>query len=260
MNEQSNDFGVGYAIGRDTNNGYGNGYGFGGDWIWAIILIALLGNGGWGFGGGGFGGGYGGGFMNYEIGRLATTNDVASGFSTSEIMSDLNDILLGQAQGFANVQQTLCQGFNGLQQTIMQGFHGVDNAVCTLGYQTQAGFNTLANQISSCCCDLKTMNLENRYLNEKQTCDIVNAINHGNQRIIDMYTSDKMASKDARIAALEAKLNNEHQTNDIVSALAPKAPIPAYPVFPTTSFAYPSGVTFGVGNNCGCGCNNGFGF
>jgi hypothetical protein len=38
MNEQSNDFGIGYAVGRDTNNcGYGNGYGngmFGGDWSW----------------------------------------------------------------------------------------------------------------------------------------------------------------------------------------------------------------------------------
>jgi hypothetical protein len=38
MNEQSNDFGIGYAVGRDTNNcGYGGGYGngmFGGDWAW----------------------------------------------------------------------------------------------------------------------------------------------------------------------------------------------------------------------------------
>lgn len=34
MNEQSNDFGIGYAVGRDTNqNGYGNGM-FGGDWSW----------------------------------------------------------------------------------------------------------------------------------------------------------------------------------------------------------------------------------
>lgn len=249
--QSSNDMAMGYIMGKDNNNGYNNGFGFGGDWIWAIILLALLGNGGWGFGGGGFGGGA----MNYEIGRLATTNDVASGFSTSEIMSDLNDILLGQAQGFAGVQQTLCQGFNGLQQTVMQGFHGVDNAICTLGYQNQAGVNQISNLIQSCCCDLKTMNLENRYLNEKQTCDIVNAINYGNQRLIDIYTADKMAYKDARIATLEAKLNNEHQTADIVSALAPKSPIPAYPVFPTTSFAYPSGVTFGVGgNNCGCGC------
>ena len=33
MNEQSNDFGIGYAVGRDTNCGYGNGM-FGGDWAW----------------------------------------------------------------------------------------------------------------------------------------------------------------------------------------------------------------------------------
>ena len=64
MNEQSNDFGIGYAVGRDTNCGYGGGYGngmFGGDmWSWWIIILLLFGwgNNGYGFGGG-FGGGYG---------------------------------------------------------------------------------------------------------------------------------------------------------------------------------------------------------
>ena len=42
MNEQSNDFGIGYAVGRDTNCGYGGGYGngmFGGDWAWQFLPL-----------------------------------------------------------------------------------------------------------------------------------------------------------------------------------------------------------------------------
>lgn len=254
-----NGFAEGYAVGRDNNNN-NNGYGFGGwgEWIWIIVLFALWQNGGFGFGGG-FGGGQQ--MTGYEIGKLATTNDVASGFSTSTIMSTQRDTQLAMQQGFSDVQQTLCQGFSGINQSLLTGFHGVDNALCTLGYQTQAGFNSVSNQIASCCCDVKQLLLENRYLNEKQTCDIIQNATANTQRIVDMYTSDKIAALQSENAGLKAKLSNEHQTADIVAALSPKAPIPAYPVFPATSFAYPTGVSFGVGhNNNGCGCGTGFGF
>ena len=136
-----------------SGNGYGNNGGmWGSDGIWAILLLALLGNRGFGFGGGYGGGNYGTseGAFGWQLGRLATNNDVASGFSTSEIMSDLNDIILGQAQGFAGVQQTLCQGFSGVNTALMSGFHGVDNAICTLGYQTQQSMNSLSHQLSDC--------------------------------------------------------------------------------------------------------------
>lgn len=121
------------------NNGNGM---FGNDGFWGIILLALLF--GWGRGGYGFGGGSG----SYE--GLATQADLASGFNNSAVLSSLNDLKLGQSSGFANVQQTLCQGFNGINTSLMSGFHGVDNAICTLGYQTQTGFNGLSSQLASC--------------------------------------------------------------------------------------------------------------
>ena len=105
-----------YVTGNSNNGGWGNN----GDW-WAIILLAAL-FGGWGGNGGfGFGGGIGRGgseILGYELGKVATTNDVASGFSTSAIMGNINDIMLTQQAGFAYVQQTLCQGFNGINQAI----------------------------------------------------------------------------------------------------------------------------------------------
>lgn len=232
MYEQGNDFSVGYALGRD-NNGYGNGC-FGGDWIWAIILIALLGNGGWGFGGG-FGGN--GGFMNYEIGRLATTNDVASGFNNSAVLSSLNDIKLGQSQ----MQNFINQGFSGINTSLLQGFHGVDNAICTLGYQTSQGFNTLGHQISDCCCATQRAIDGVNYNMAKNTCDIVTNQNANTQRILDFMTGEKIATLQAENAGLKAQISNDKQSAYLLSELK-ACPVPAY-VVPNP--------------NCGCGCSCG---
>ena len=230
-----------------SGNGYNNGGMFGNDGWWGIILIALL----FGWGRGGYGGNYGGasgeGAFGYQLGKLATTNDVASGFSTSEIMSDLNDIILGQNTGFANVQQTLCQGFNGINTAILQSANATERGFANLGYN-----------LASCCCELKGSIADVKYANERNTCDIINAINAGNQRLVDIYTTDKINALTAENVALKGKISDDFQADRIIGALAPKQPIPAYPVFPTTSFAYPSGVTFGVGNNNGCGCGNVF--
>lgn len=219
--DNSNDFATGYALGRDSN-GYNNGM-FGNDGWWIILLLLC----GWG-NNGGFGPN-GGGFMNYEIGRLATTNDVASGFSTSAIMSDLNDILLGQA----SIQQTLCQGFNGIQQTAMQGFHGVDNAICTLGYN-------LSHQLSDCCCKTNG-NIDNlRYDLSKGLCDVVKAGQDNTQRIIDMYTSDKIDTLNRKLATSEARNNTLENNAYLISQLKEPCPVPAYRV-PSPNCCYDFG-------------------
>lgn len=217
-------------VGNNCNNGGWN------DWSWIIglaVVGGIFGNGGFGFGGGNRGYGYA---------SPATVQDVASGFSTSEIMSDLNDIILGQSQGFANVQQTLCQGFSGVNATVTNGFTNLNTNLASMAYNTQSGFNAIANQIASCCCDLKQLNLENRYLNEKQTCEIVSAINAGNQRLVDIYTADKMASKDARIATLESIISNKDQTETILRAVnRDRCPEPAY-IVPNPNCCYNYGV------------------
>lgn len=67
------DFAEGLATGMNTNNNeMGNGA-----WWWIIILFALWGNNGnWGNNGGQQ--------MGYELGRVATTNDVASGLQVAQ--------------------------------------------------------------------------------------------------------------------------------------------------------------------------------
>lgn len=275
MSEFSEGMAVGQSIGYNTGahngcyGGYGipmmpayGGYGmggfggYGGDgwWILLLLLCGGWGNGGWG--------GNNGQFMNYEIGRLATTNDVASGFNNSAVLNNLNDLKLGQSQGFAGVQQTLCQGFSGINQTVMNGFHGVDNAICTLGYNTQTGFNGLSRQIADCCCDLKTMNLENRYLNEKQTCDIIGAINNGNQRLLDYWNCketqelrDKLQAANFQISQMNQNAfitaNQDAQTAELIRRLGRDCPTPAYLV-PNPNCCYDQASLFGARQGC-CG-------
>lgn len=219
MYEQGNSFAEGYMIGRDSyNNG---GFGFGGDGAWWIIILLLA-----GWGNNGFGGGFGGGNGNlaFDLGRLATTNDVASGFNNSAVLSSLNDLKLGQA----GLQQTLCQGFNGINTSIL------------------TSTNDLSRQIGDCCCTTQRAIDGVNYNIAKSTCDIVNSQNQNTQRIIDMYTGDKIASLQADKAALTAQLSQNAQTRTLIDTLRPVAQ-PAY----ITCSPYES--VFGSPRT-GCGC------
>ena len=204
------------VVSSDNNSGM-----FGNDGWWGIILIALLF--GWGRGGyGGFGGANGSsgeGAFGYQLGKLATTNDVASGFSTSEIMSDLNDIILGQNSGFASVQQTLCQGFNGLNTAILQSANATERGFAQMGYN-----------LATCCCDLKGAIADVKYANERQTCDLITNQNANTQRILDYLCAEKINSITAENVALKGQISNYNQTNAIISALKQPCPIPAYSV------------------------------
>ena len=140
-----NSFAEGYAVGvgnSERNSGF-----FGNDGIWAILLLALLGNGGWG-GGYGLGGGRGGAseLFGYQLGQVATTNDIASGFNNSAVLSSLNDIKLGQS----TMQNFINQGFAGVNATVNQGFAGVNNSICTLGYQNAQLINGLSRELGDC--------------------------------------------------------------------------------------------------------------
>lgn len=245
------------CYGNNGNNGWN-------DWSW-IIGLALVGGlfGGWGNGGFGFGGNRGG------YGGVADNYVLATDFATIErkldgVNNGLCDGFYAQntnmLNGFASVQQTLCQGFNGIERSIADTNSNLANSICTLGYQNQAGFNSIANQIATCCCDLKQINLENRYLNEKQTCEIVNAINAGNQRLVDIYTGDKISALQSENATLRGQISNDRQSRFIIDELRNGGcPVPAYVVQPSQPVTFPTnccGVAY-AGYNNGCsGCGN----
>lgn len=257
MYQDDNSFATGYAVGRDsTNNGYGNGF-FGGDWAWIIILALLF---GWGNNGNGFGGGFGGGngFVGgYDIGRLATTNDVAVGFNNSAVLNNLNDLKLGQA----GLQQTLCQCCNGINQ-----------AISTNGYETRLAVNGLSAQLAQCCCDLRAGQADLRYTMANDTCAITTAINNATRDIVDNQNANykaihdelvanKIEAKNDRIAELQQQVtalqfsasqqaqnafitaNQEAQTAELIRRLGRDCPVPAF-IVPNPACC---------NNTCGCG-------
>ena len=197
MGYQDDNLATGYMIGSDRNNG--NGF-FGGDWAWIIILLLLGGWGGRGFGFGGGFGGYGeGGFISgYDIGKLATTNDVAVGFNNSAVLNSLNDLKLGQA----GLQQTLCQGFNGVNTSIL------------------TSTNAVQSQLAGCCCDLARSIDGVNYNIANNTCTITNAINNSARDIIDNQNANYRAIHDELVAnKIEAKNERIAELTQQVTAL-----------------------------------------
>lgn len=194
------------------------------DWSWIIglaVVGGIFGNGAWGFGGGG------------SRGNCATQADLATGFAQNTLQRGIDDIILGQAQ----MQNFVNQGFSGLNATVNAGFAGVDSAVCTLGYNTQAGFNALATQLAQCCCDTRSAIADVKYANERNTCDIINASNANTRAVLDFLTSEKISSLQAENAGLKAQISNDRQSAYIIGALTPKCPEPAY-IVPNPNCCY----------------------
>ena len=188
------------------NNNRNNDGMFGNDWAWIVILL-LFGWGGRGFGGfGGLGGGYGSGASCGA--PCATQADLAAGFNNSAVLSNLNDLALGQA----GIQQTLCQGFNGVNTTVLQGFNGVDNAICNLGYNVQSGFNGLSRQIADCCCDTRAAIADVKYQSATNACAIQNTIQNTTRDVIENQNANSRAILDALNANYIRTLEQENNS------------------------------------------------
>jgi hypothetical protein len=245
------------------NNCYGNnnGFGFGNGWEGLIGLALVAGLfGGWGNGGfGGFGGGrYGGGIAeNYALATdFATIERKLDGVNAGICDSTfaLNNTIVN---GNFGIQNSLTQGFAGLNSTINSGFAGVDNAICTLGYQNQAGFNALSRELADCCCTTQRAIDSVKYENAKNTCDIIRAGQDNTRAILDYLTTEKISSLQSENAGLKAQISNDRQSRYIVDALSPKCPQPAYVVQPPQEVTFPTNCCGNVAYanyNGGCGC------
>ena len=238
------------------NDGYNNGGMFGNDWAWIVILL-LFGWGGRGFGG--FGGGYGAGAGCGA--PCATQADVRAAVDQQTLISKLDQ----QTYGLADSTYAL-------NNTINSNFRGLDNAICSLGYNTQAGFNTLSAQLAQCCCDNRAAIADVKYTISNEGCDtrhtiynstrdIIDNANANSRAILDFLTQDKIATLTAENQSLKfaasqsaqnafITANQEAQTAELIRRLGRDCPVPAY-VVPNPNCCYNANVTFG--NGCGCG-------
>lgn len=212
---------------------------FGGDGWWAIIIFALI----FGWGGNGFG--WGG--NNGRDGGCATQADVRAAVDQQTLISKLDQ----QTYGLADT-------FTALNNTLNSNFRGIDNAICTLGYQNQQGFNEVAHQISDCCCTTQraidgvnynlatqTNAIQNAMCNN--TRDIIDNQNCNTRSILDFLVNDKIATLQAENQNLKLAASQAAQNQFLVNELRPCAK-PAY----ITCSPFQSAYGFGLNNSCGC--------
>lgn len=238
-----------------TGNSNNNGWGFGGDGAWWIIILLLFGWGGRGFGNG-FGGGYDGGGNGCGCNPCATQADLAAGFNNSAVLSNLNDLALGQA----NIQQTLCQGFNGVNTTTLQGFNGLSREIGDCCCQTQRAIDGVRYDMATQAC-------ETRNTIQNTTRDIIDNANANSRAILDFLTTDKINTLTAENQALRFQASQtaqnayisatqDAQTAELIRRLGADCPQPAYVVQPPQPVTFPTnccGTVNYAGNGCGCG-------
>ncbi len=217
--------------------GGGNNAMFGDNWAWIILLLLLVGNGGWGNNGYGNGGNLGGALYPW----INQTETVNNGFRDQAIVGQLNGI----QNGVNGISTQMCQGFNQLGGQVANA--GFQNALATANLQSV----------------VQAENCADRTAVSDGVRDIIANQNAGFQSIKDYINQLDSNAKDNEIANLRAQLNmsnlaasqgaqtaqiiadNNAQTAQLISRIAP---------YPVPSWTVPNPYNYSnVG--CGCGCN-----
>lgn len=264
--------------------GYGGMGGFGGDGWWGILFILAIMCGGWGgfggFGGmgglmgmwpwmfGGFGNGFGGSSASAQ-GAL-TREQACIDNNFNNLGRTVEGIASAVNQGFSTVDTRICQQqyetarqIDGVNSNMMAGFNGA-NVVAL------QNANAIQTQLSGCCCDLRTGQMQTQnaiergfcqtdYKDQANTTAIIQNAHSDTDRILARLDAMENARKDETILALREKLSRADlaasqaaQNTYLVNQLRP-CPQPAY----LTCNPF-TGQTYGYGQyGNGCGCNSG---
>lgn len=267
------------------NSGGNNNDGFGGNngaW-WVIILLLALGR-GFGFGGNGGGQGGGSGYSQpivIDSGRsggcwspCATQADVRAAVDQQTLISKLDN----QTYGLADSTYALTNVLN-------QNFRGIDNAICTLGYNIQGGFNGIQHSMDKCCCEtqrliergfadtnynLANQSCETRHAIYNSTRDIIDNANANSRAILDFLTKDKIDTLQSENLALRFQASQSNQNAyigatidsavaELIRRTGNDCPTPAYVVQPPQPVTFATnccGQTSFAGNGCGGGCGS----
>ena len=236
------------------NNG---GFGANGNWMWIIFLFflfPLIRRNGF-FGNDGDGSCNGGNYNGFGyLGNMINNND---GRQLLDAAINRNGASIDKlANMFGCGKDAIVGAINGIQQAIC----GVNSNIADVKYAMSLGNKDMAQQLASCCCDiresitrgnydnqLQTVNQTNQlqqaintvatsqergfsnvtYETQRQTCDITTEIkNLGNQittqfgNLANQALQDKLDSVREKNTSLMNQLSNEHQTAIIGQQIA----------------------------------------
>lgn len=206
-----------------------NGFGWGGDggafmWIFALLILA----------GGGFGGWNNNGFANaigYE--NLATSNEVQRGFDNQNSMANEREILSAVTSGTAQSVAATNQSFHDMLNVVQDKYNEITRDVAGLA----VGQANLLAKENECCCETKQMIMQSNYdaamrdaaTNANFTAQI--------QGVKDMIAQDKIEALQAQVSQLQLA----QATNGMLK-------------FPN-SWSYGAGPFPPIFGGCNCGCN-----
>lgn len=188
-----------------------DGMGFGNGWLGIILIIALLGGGGFGWGGYGRGG----------AGVAAVDSSIYASQQFNQLDNGIRGIQNGICSSVYDLNNSIKDGFYSTAMGIQSVNTNLGNALCTTTYELAGKINDVSNQMQNCCCQIQ----QNATANT--------------QRILDYLSAKELADKNQQIFDMSQRA----QTAEIIAAMKPVAPIPAY-LQPNPYSSY-----------SGCGCN-----
>lgn len=174
--DNSADFAMGYTMGESNNrncgNGWGNGWGNNSmEWLFALMILPAMYNGGGLFGG------------NRE--DAASKTDLCMNTSFSELKGSVGRGFDQQTQFAFQNQRDMCQ------------------STATLSAQAERNAAAIAAQQASCCCDIKQLLMENRYLAERNAANSDAVTTATGQKILDAICGNRMADMQNQINQLQ---------------------------------------------------------
>ena len=206
------------------NNGWGGDFGGGGFWIFALLILAMMGGNGFGWGNNGLANAIG-----YE--NLATSNEVQRGFDNQNLQAQTRDILsavnAGTAQAVAATNQTFHDNLSAMQSLYNETAR--DIAALAVG---QA--NLQAKQ-QECCCEQKQLIQQTNYDGAMRDAATNANFTAQIQSVKDMIAQDKIENLQAQVSQLQLA----QATNGMLR--------------------FPNSWTYGAGPFppiFGCGCQN----
>ena len=210
------------AVMMKDNDGWGNGMGF--MWIFALLILANGGFGGWGNNG----------FANaigYE--NLATSNEVQRGFDNQNSMANQRETLAAVNASALQAMQNSNQNTQYITGQVMDKYNELERDIQTLAMGQQ---RAIANQSECCCNTLRAIDGVN-YNAAMNTASINANTTAQTQRILDAITGNEMQRLRDKVQALEL----QNATANMIR--------------------YPNSTAYNAGwnpfCNSGCGCNNG---
>ena len=212
-NQSSLDPNVLFASMMNGNNGFGGN----GNWMWVVFLFflyPLMRNGGfWGNNDG-------------NPGNLGSLGNLVNNDSGREL-------LMQAINGNGNALRDLAAMLNTSTSSVQQAICGVNNSITQLGSQVgmsgqqvinaiQLGNQTLAAQLASCCCDIRTAVTQGNYENQIATLNQTNTLQSGqnfiNRSIERGFSDTAYAFRDQTCKLGSDIQNSTQQIKDATTA------------------------------------------